>query len=75
MNGRDIYFDESFKDTISSKMPGCIRGIPEIKVKAKIYLKKKTESISSNPSTTNKIYEAIVIELYDIEVKTEPCED
>lgn len=75
MNGLDIYFDQTYSDTIRSKLPDCIKGRAEIKITAKIYLKEKIVGVTSNPPSTRKIYEAVVVDLMDVQVKTKPCDD
>lgn len=75
LNGLDIYFDESYSDTIRNKMPSCRKGRTEIKITATIYLKEKIVGVTSNPPSSRKIYEAIVIDLIDIQVRTNPCDD
>lgn len=74
LNGKNIYFDESYRKQVADKLPDCFIGRPEIKVVAKIYLKEKTVSISTVPVQSRTIYEAIVIELIDMQVTVTPCD-
>ena len=74
LNGMDIYFDASYSEQVRKKLPSCYKGTPDIVVKAKIYLKEKTVYQSTNPPLARTIYEAVVVELYDISVKTEECD-
>jgi hypothetical protein len=73
LNGMDIYFDESYQNLVSDKLPGCRVGRSEIMIVAKIYLKERVVSVSTMPAQSRYIYEAIVIELKDIIVKATPC--
>jgi len=75
LNGLDIYFDESYSGKVREKLPSCYKGIPDVTIRAKIYLKVKTVWMSSNPPRQQDIYEAQVLEWIDIWVTTKKCDD
>ncbi len=75
LNDMDIYFDPAYSEKVKEKLPGSWKGRPEIIIKAKIYLKRKEVNVSSNPPRTLMIYQANVVELYDITVNTIPPTD
>ncbi len=73
LNGRDIYFDETYKQQVWDKLPSCVSGTPEIKVMAKIFLQEKTATTSTEDTNMVYYYEAKVVELKDIFVKAVAC--
>ena len=80
-NNLPVYFDESYYEIVSEKIPGCIEGTPEITIFAKVFLQESYGINYSLPPTEDgdevveNYYDLIVDELYSIEVKAEECED
>jgi len=68
-----IYFDQSYSKMVDDKLPDCHKGRPRIMIRAKIYLRKVEETITSNPPRNIFVYEAVVLELYDIIAAVNPC--
>lgn len=81
LNDLPIFFDESYGDNVREKMPSCYEGKLEIKISAKIKLEKNTGVNNSIPADDDgnlreeSYYIARVLELRNIQVKAERCED
>ncbi len=70
-----IYLNGNFREQLAPKMPGCMIGSPQIIVSATIRMVKKEAVISTPNHQKMAYYEVEVIELNNIEVKTQPCRD
>lgn len=76
-----IFVDEKNAETIRTRIPSCYVGDAEIKVTARIQLEEKSEVMTSIPpdengnQPTRSFYSAKILELKDVKVKAEPCEE
>lgn len=80
-NDLPVYFDDSYYEAVSEKLPNCIEGTPEITISAKAHLQKLSDINYSLPPSEDGVdamesyYELVVDVLYNIDVKAEECED
>ena len=80
-NNLPVAFDETYLNSVSTKLPSCYEGKPEIKISAKIQLEKRSEINTSIPPDENgnqpeeSFYSAKVLKLEDIQVKAQECQD
>jgi hypothetical protein len=76
LNGDLICFDGDYSETVLKKLPACVSGQPEIKVAARIYLTRGSGNSPIDPEYGEKTYtyyEAKVVQLGAIYVKSDPC--